>query len=30
MKTHDLEMHRYLEGYRPRQLTEVPVWLILT
>jgi hypothetical protein len=30
MKTHDLEMNRYLEGYRPRQLMEVPVWLTLT
>ena len=30
MKTHDLEINRYLERYRPWQLTEVPVWLTLT
>jgi len=30
MKTHDLEMNRYLERYRPWQLTEVPIWLTLT
>ncbi len=30
MKTDDLEVNRYLERYRPWQLTEVRVWLTLT